>query len=63
MWDYLEHTDIFHIFGDFLSLLTISSCVYAKIPQIKIIHENKSAKGKNSQILWTSRSVIIKRIF
>ncbi|XP_055376177.1 solute carrier family 66 member 3 [Condylostylus longicornis] len=33
------------IFADFLSLITVSSCVYVKIPQIKTILQNKSAQG------------------
>lgn len=34
------------IIADFLSLITVSSCLFIKIPQINTIRENKSSKGR-----------------
>lgn len=42
---YLEDTDFLHIIGDFLSLITIASCVVAKVPQIRIILKVKKTEG------------------
>lgn len=34
------------IIADLLSLITVSSCLFIKIPQINTIRENKSSKGE-----------------
>lgn len=34
------------IVADILSLITVSSCLFIKIPQINTIRQNKSSQGK-----------------
>ncbi|CAO1372866.1 unnamed protein product [Diamesa serratosioi] len=43
--------DFYVMFGDFLSFLTISSCLIAKIPQIQNIFQLKSSQGISLQSL------------
>lgn len=33
------------VIADLLSLITVSSCLFIKVPQINTIRENKSSKG------------------
>lgn len=42
--DYMER-GIVLIIADILSLITVSSCLFIKIPQINTIRENKSSQG------------------
>lgn len=42
---------IIYIISDILSLITISSCLVLKVPQIKIIQETKSAAGMYNYII------------
>lgn len=44
----VEYIDrgIILIIADILSLITVSSCLFIKIPQINTIRQNKSSQGK-----------------
>lgn len=40
------------IIADILSLITVSSCLFIKIPQINTIRENKSSQGIYESLLY-----------
>lgn len=48
--EYLEKGPLL-IIADIFSIVTILSCLVVKVPQIKIIKENQSAKGNKVQII------------
>ncbi|XP_055611372.1 solute carrier family 66 member 3 [Uranotaenia lowii] len=43
--DWLEDRSVWHLLADFLSILTIASCLVCKVPQIQTVRHNKSAAG------------------
>lgn len=45
--DYLERGLVL-VIADLLSLITVSSCLVIKVPQINTIRENESSKGESA---------------